>query len=477
MDTLSARHMSLYGYPRATTPQIARFAESSNVYHAHHTGGNFTSPGTASMLMGMYPWTHRALTSGSFVKRDLVKQNIFRVIGESYYRVGYAQTFWADTLLGQFSQDIDRKLHPASFSISGPRVSFPERSKTREFNWHILDDFLAGLSPNLPASLLGGYLSTLYYLRDGASYIHGYPDYPNGIPSMDNFNIAYKNEDVYQGVYDEISAMHRQDRPYFGYFHLYSPHEDYKPRKPFSEMFSLDDFIPVEKPSHPLSSDLSEQDLLEKRLWYDRYIANVDDEFGKLMDMLEKDGILDTSYIILTSDHGQLMERGLHGHGGALMFEGVMHIPLIIHAPGQNHRQDIYSTTNNADLLPTLASLTSSSIPENVDGSILPGLGGEENSERPSFSVAAFRNSTFMPLNEATVVMYKGKYKLIYYKGYKLRKKNKVVSLNDFYELYNLQDDPDEMKNLFSKNSGRSTELKNELLAALDTADRIFRRD
>ncbi len=59
-DAFSAYNISLYGYQRETTPNIARWAERAVVYHNHNAGGNFTIPGTASLLTGTYPWTHRA---------------------------------------------------------------------------------------------------------------------------------------------------------------------------------------------------------------------------------------------------------------------------------------------------------------------------------------------------------------------------------------------------------------------------------
>ena len=60
-DSLTAEHMSLYGYQRRTTPNITEFAKQAMVYHNHYSSGNFTSPTTASILTGVYPWTHRAM--------------------------------------------------------------------------------------------------------------------------------------------------------------------------------------------------------------------------------------------------------------------------------------------------------------------------------------------------------------------------------------------------------------------------------
>src|ERR1051325_2382293 len=77
-DTLSARHLSLYGYPRLTTPHLTQFAEKATVYHRHYAAGNFTSPGTASLLTGLYPWTHRAFEQAGIISKKMVDQNLFR---------------------------------------------------------------------------------------------------------------------------------------------------------------------------------------------------------------------------------------------------------------------------------------------------------------------------------------------------------------------------------------------------------------
>ena len=42
LDAMSAKNLSLYGYPRKTAPNFEKFAQRATVYHAHHSGGNFT---------------------------------------------------------------------------------------------------------------------------------------------------------------------------------------------------------------------------------------------------------------------------------------------------------------------------------------------------------------------------------------------------------------------------------------------------
>jgi predicted AlkP superfamily pyrophosphatase or phosphodiesterase len=78
-DALSASNMSLYGYPRETTPNLSRMAQNATIFHRHYTGGNFTSPGTATLLTGSLPWTHRAFHLYGTVTKQFEDNNIFKI--------------------------------------------------------------------------------------------------------------------------------------------------------------------------------------------------------------------------------------------------------------------------------------------------------------------------------------------------------------------------------------------------------------
>src|ERR1044071_1412857 len=87
-DALSAYDVSLFGYQRQTTPNIARLAKRAIVYHNHYAGGNFTSPGTASLLTGVLPWTHRAFRANAKVAKPFASKTLFSVF-QNYYRIAY----------------------------------------------------------------------------------------------------------------------------------------------------------------------------------------------------------------------------------------------------------------------------------------------------------------------------------------------------------------------------------------------------
>ena len=121
LDALTARNMSLYGYPRATTPNMERLARRATVYHAHYAAGTFTTPGTASLLTGTYPWTHRAIGTAGLILRGLTDGNIFNLLGGQYQRNVFTQNIYADILLGQFEDALDVHFPLTSFS------EFPEK--------------------------------------------------------------------------------------------------------------------------------------------------------------------------------------------------------------------------------------------------------------------------------------------------------------------------------------------------------------
>jgi hypothetical protein len=99
-DAFSAFDISLYGYQRETTPNFARLAEKAVVYHNHYSGGNFTTPGTASLLSGMLPWKHRQFVHYGEGSEVFVKNNIFSAF-KNYYRTAYSHNPLANNLLGK----------------------------------------------------------------------------------------------------------------------------------------------------------------------------------------------------------------------------------------------------------------------------------------------------------------------------------------------------------------------------------------
>jgi arylsulfatase A-like enzyme len=467
-DAMSAMHMSLYGYGRETTPELSRFAERSTVYHAHYSASNFTTSGVASMLTGMYPWKHRALTQGGIVKRDVIPLNPYTLLGSEYYRLMFSQNFWPDRLVAQYYDQVDDFLPQTAYSMRGNTLVKSWVGKDRLLASIAFDEFLFPAQTDRPGS---AFLNYFYKSRVSHSIENQkiQPGYPNGVPEVEGYNV-YLNEQIYRGVLEEIIEV-QSKHPYFAYFHLFSPHSPYKPGGKFSRLFRNDGFHIPRKDVVPLFADLypeAEESLLRKRTAYDRQIAQVDAEFGKLVDQLDASGVLEDNYLIVTSDHGEMFERGFSGHGGRLMYEPILRIPLLIHAPGQVDRADVRLPTNNVDILPTILAIAGKEIPETLEGQILPGMGGDENAERHIFSMAAWQNSAFLPLTKAAFAMRKGAHKLIVYLGY--------GGENGIYELYDVEKDPEELRDLRKTEPSIFSVLLEEFSARLAEANRPFEK-
>ena len=123
-DAFSAYNISLYGYSRDTMPNLARLAQRAIVYHNHSAGSNFTTPGTASLLTGTLPWTHRAMGPNDRVDKSYVGRNFFTAF-QDYYRLAYSHNGWANTLLRQLERQMD-ELVPRTKLFVGSAETFIE---------------------------------------------------------------------------------------------------------------------------------------------------------------------------------------------------------------------------------------------------------------------------------------------------------------------------------------------------------------
>jgi uncharacterized sulfatase len=180
---------------------------------------------------------------------------------------------------------------------------------------------------------------------------------------------------------------------------------------------------------------------------------------------MDRNGVLDTTYVIFTSDHGELFERGVWGHITPVLFEPVIRIPLVISKPGQQKKQDVYTPTSCVDILPTLLHLSGIDKPDWCEGEVLPSIWEEKPAtDRSIFCVEAKSNPKYAPLRKLTVSLIKDHYKLVHYLGYK--------EYNDIYEMYDLNADPEELNNIYSSRKSVASDLKILLNEELIKADR-----
>jgi arylsulfatase A-like enzyme len=168
------------------------------------------------------------------------------------------------------------------------------------------------------------------------------------------------------------------DGPFFVWVHYFDPHMPYQPppgyARPADEPVDLTGKrMPVDQPIVKTEREL--------RSWIRAYrgeVAYSDAQVGTLVDRLRLLGILDRTAVILTSDHGEglgdhaLMEHGLH------LFEELVHVPLVIRAPGLPAGRRLSGAVQLEDVQPTIRALIGAEVDDSVDGkNLLPWLRGE----------------------------------------------------------------------------------------------------
>lgn len=466
-DAFSATNMSLYGYPRATTPNIERFAARSTVFNRHYAGGNFTSPGAASLLTGAYPWSHRCMHLYGTAAQTFTNRNLFSLLtGAAYQRAAYSHNDHAGMLLYQFSDALDllKKTEELALFYEKP---LSDSAFVADHNTAIIGEraLIRGQSEEIPASLLLSVLHKIWRTKVGGDLWDKYQrQYPRGVPTTNANPLYFLLEDAIDWLQALLSDLRR---PMLGYFHFFPPHEPYNTRRDFVHIFQKDGFHPIEKPEHTFSQGIQYDELKFKRRMYDEYIAYADSEFGRLVDFMRDRGLLENTYLILTSDHGEMFERGILEHVTPTLFEPIIRVPLIVHKPGQESRQDVDVPTSCVDLVPTIAQVTGQPAPGWTEGQVLPTMSDAPlASDRAVFSVEAKQNRKMAPLRKVTIALVKGDHKLVGYFGY--------GKGDPQYELYDIAADPEELIDLYSESSPVAAELRGELLAKLDAVNQPF---
>jgi arylsulfatase A-like enzyme len=449
-DAMTALNLSLYGYRRETTPNLEKLAGRATVYHRHHSAGSFTTPSTASLFTGAYPWTHRAFALSSLVTKEVAPHNIFRLLADPYFEWAFGQNPHADILLYQFNEYIDRHEKMDLFSTirNSPYNNF--LSHDAIYGFKSFDDFLFKEDETHGSLFLSFFNDLNVSMRHAWLTSKLASIYPDGLPHPADVDVYFLTRQVFDGILGRMSHL---TAPTFAYLHFFPPHGPYSPTRDFLGLFD-DGWSPPAKVRHPLALRMSDQRLAAARREYDDYVANIDAELGRLFAHMEQVGLLDNSYIFITADHGELFERGTLGHFTPLMFEPVIHIPLIVFSPGQSQRKDVYDLTSNTDLAPTLFHLAGLPVPDWCEGQVLPGLGGESSPGRSVYSVDAKKNPSHAPIQKGTIALLKDDYKLVRYLGY-----------NDYtgYEFYDLKNDPEELEDIYASNP-----LARDLQAELD---------
>jgi arylsulfatase A-like enzyme len=461
-DAFSAYNISFYGYARDTMPNLARLADRAVVYHNHFAGSNFTTSGTASLLTGTVPWTHRALQPNHRVAPQFVSKNVFTAF-DDYYRLAYTHNGWAFTLLRQFQRRMD-DLIPRTRLFLGSYDTFIE-------NMFQNDEDIATVSWTRDMKIADeGYayslfMSRLYQVLQEGKVANLERLFPRGIPTTGSDN-GFLLEQAVDWLGDLVTKV---PQPFFAYFHFLPPHFPYRTSIEFYNRFKGDGYKPVQKPRDVFAQSRVTDNLLHHRTEYDEFALYVDKEFGRFYDGLEASGLLENTWVVFTSDHGEMFERGIMGHSTDVLYQPVIRIPMLILEPGRQERVDVTANTSAVDVLPTLAHVTGHAMPGWTEGVVMPPYTDSSlDPNRGIYIVRAHDNPANEPLRQASVSLVQGRYKLVHYFGYQ------TDGIQDFMQLYDIEADPEELTNLALSHKDVAQEMFAQLKTDLAAANKPF---
>lgn len=251
----------------------------------------------------------------------------------------------------------------------------------------------------------------------------------------------------------------RAQEPTFLYVMYFDPHFKYSPPPPFAEMFrDGPDHKPLWDPGHvtridnlfDLNATVGRETFEFLKSEYDGEIAYTDSELGRLLEALRAAGMLDNSILVFTADHGEeFLEHGGFGHGNTLYRE-VLHVPLMIRAPGIASPAPARTPVRQIDVMPTILQILGIALPRPVEGKSLAPLlkSPEDVDERPVY--AATRH--LLREEEVMRSLVKGDFKII------------VAENPARVELYDLSSDPEEQENLTQSRPELRKEMTGELI-------------
>jgi len=396
MDTTRADRCSFEGYARPTTPRLEEFAKDAVVFRDAWSPAGWTGPAHASLFTGLRP-DHHGFHDGD---RNFLAPGV-PTLAESLQSAGYAT--------GCFTNN---------------DFVAPEFGLTRGF-----EEFVPMYAR--PQRVLPWARETHAVAADWA----------------------------------EMQA--RAGRPFFLFVNDMEPHLPYDPPADDAKRFLRDDPTPDEIAAgraydlpQALAYTLRAAELTPRRLGvlsdlYDAEIASLDREIGALLDRLRTSGLLDSTLVVVTADHGELFgEHHVLQHGHSL-HRAARHVPLLVRYPKSfDGGRVVTSLVRLEDVPATILDVCGARVPERFDGVSLardvarsPSIAvqGRDPSKKARFAAMVPGVDT-TPLTIGVAAVYDGRFHFLAY-------------TDGRRELYDLPRDPDETENLAEREPAEAARL------------------
>ena len=304
VDTLRADALGTYGAPGNPSPRLDAFAQNAQVFEDAMAQASWTRPSFATLLTATPSCTHQTARKGDKLPDELT------TLAESLQTHGYTTGAIVNNINVTASFNFNQGFDTFEFL----RPHYPFRASEASFRlaaYQVLRRVHAKLSSTLKVE-------------------HHY----HPAPTVTNSTIDWLR-------------VHGQER-WFLMVQYMDPHDPYFPHPADGTGYA--------RVEHP-NPDPSDAQRLEEL--YAGEVGFWDEDFGRLIDFLDEQGYLDTTAVVVTSDHGEeFAEHGGFWHGNRLYDESI-HVPLILRLPDatEGDGKRVKDQVRIQDIAPTLVQL------------------------------------------------------------------------------------------------------------------------
>ena len=451
-DQLRFDCLGCTGHDFVRTPNLDRLAERGVIFENAYCSSPVCSPARASWLTGLYPHAH-----GQLINYSATKPERFR------------------------SPDATKKTGQPWSAMRTECITLGDAFKGAGYRCGIVGPWHLGNDHRPQHGFEEFWQAYRYQGAEHADLLFDYFD-DVGVPNLyDRKNPKYKvgaakmaycvyhdprqqrtTWTVDRGL-DFLGSSDGDGRPFFLFLSVKDPHPIMvAPPALVASYAQADIALPASwkdplhgKPSYQendhgrIPPQTTEGEIREIMAHYYGLVTHIDDQLGRLFDRLEALGIKDNTIVAFISDHGEMLAE--HGFfGKRLLYEGSVKVPYLLSWPNAiPASQRIQCPVGGVDLAPTLLDLAGVAAIPRIHGRSVAGAvtSGQEPVAAPVFaeiaSSAAIQQVAKDPDEVAAYLMIRdGQWKYI---------------RNRYYEdeLYNLDEDPGEMRNLARQSTSR----------------------